>query len=415
MAAQNHSNGSRAGAAGLALLFCLAAACATMEAPRGGPEDRTPPTVVAFSPDSGSVALKGVDRFVVTFSEKVQPRPAETVLRLYPDLEIRKTKWKGRREMTVELFDTLPADTTIIVEIPRGVVDIHRVPSKQTWIFPLATADSFPPGTVAGQILLAGEPVKGAVAELYAVPPDSSTWERQPLLRRAEADTSGRFALPWLPAPGGPWLLRVFVDANGDLRAGENEAQRLWPEEYDLRSGSETLDVGILNLFDPKTPGRIEALGPSPSPWDGNVFGWPLAIADDDTGFVPVHARTAPTGFAASSPGDTVGWDEAGPGLVRLILFVDLDGDSLLSALPDTLAPDSVVWSWEPFAWADSIEVEPGRPVWTTLPAFPDTLSRSPNPPAPVSSRPDSTLMTTAADSLAAASPDSVPPPEPEE
>ena len=40
-------------------------------------------------------------------------------------------------------------------------------------------------------------------------------------------------------------------------------------------------------------------------------------------------------GLAACAPGDTSVWHEAGPGLTRLILFVDLDGDSLLSALPE--------------------------------------------------------------------------------
>jgi len=407
---------------GLALLFCLAAACATIESPSGGPEDRTPPEVAAFAPDSGSVGLTGVDEFVVTFSEKVQPRPAETLMRFYPDLEVAKTKWKGRRTMIVQLLDTLPADTTIVVEIPVGVSDIHRVTSKRSWVFPLATADSFPPGVIEGQVLLEGEPVDGAVAELYNVPPDSSTWEREPLLRRVEADTTGVFRLSWLPVPGGPWLLRVFVDSSGDLRAGEKEAQRLWPEHYLLDDLVSERSLGILNIFNPTTAGRIEALGVGPEPWEGDVFGWPMAIAEEDTGFAPAFANTAPRGFAAAAPGDTSAWDEAGPGLTRLILFVDLDGDSLLSALPDSLLgithhdlpADSVTWSWEPFAFADSIDVEPGRPVWTTLPAFPDTVAPCPTPPRPAVAAFDTTAAA-ASDSLSTTPTDSIPPPAPEE
>ncbi len=370
--------GRRGGAVGLALLLCLAASCATMEMPTGGPPDITPPEIIAFSPDSAAVGLVGVDRLVFQFSEKMTRRPAESFMRFYPDLEVRKTKWKSRRTLTVILADTLPADTVIVVEIPKGLQDAHRVPSVGSLVFPIATADSIPDGVLAGQALLEGEPAAGAVVELYEVPPDSVDWTRQPVVRRAEADTIGRFTVPWLTRPAGPWLVRVFFDDNDDLRPGESEPSRLWPGEFSLTADLAERDLGVLTVYKPTTPGSIIGL---PAEGDSTVFGWPLSIAEDDTGFAPGHARSAPAGLLAVSPGDTNVWSEAGPGLTRLVLFRDLDGDSLMSAIPDSVAADSVAWLWEPFALVDSLEIEAGLPVEVQLPAVPDTMIRCLVPP----------------------------------
>ena len=44
---------------------------------------------------------------------------------------------------------------------------------------------------------------------------------------------------------------------------------------------------------------------------------------------------------------------------MRAIFFVDLDGDSLLSAFGD---PADTLWALEPWAMVDSLDVEPGLP-----------------------------------------------------
>jgi hypothetical protein len=76
------------------------------------------------------------------------------------------------------------------------------------------------------------------------------------------------------------------------------------------------------------------------------------------------------------APGDTTSIPDAGPGLVRLIFFVDADGDSLFSLLPGTDAdPDSGRWYFEPYAVDDSLTVEPGLTSPFPAPVFGDTLA----------------------------------------
>ncbi len=394
-----HAAATRAGALAPALLACLAASCAQVEPPRGGPEDRTPPVLLTVRPDSGAVGLRGVDRLEFTFSEKVDPRPAQRFLKLYPPLEIAKTKWHGRRRAEVLLRDTLPADTVVVVEIPRGLPDAHRVPSDRTRRFPVATADSLPPGRIVLMAVYHDGAARDAVLELYPAEPESLPWNRRELARRAEADTTGRIEVPWLPAPGGPWVARLFLDENHDLRVGESEAQRLLPGDYTTTGEAPRTNLGTVRLFAPRDPGSVLGFYPALAESARALFGWTAKVAELDTGFVPVHAGASDPPRRRVAVGDTTVWDQAGPGAVRIVLFADLDGDSLLSALPDSTAlADSVVWTWEPYAVADSLAVEPGMPLTLTLPWVP-TLG-TPCPAAPPV-RP--TAATAPSDTLAAA------------
>lgn len=409
MARRPHAAAARAGTLLPALLACLVAACAQVEPPRGGPEDRTPPVLLSVRPDSGAVGLRGVDRLEFTFSEKVDPRPAQRFLKLYPPLEIAKTKWHGRRRAEVLLRDTLPADAVVVVEIPRGLPDAHRVASDRTRRYPVATAGSLPGGRLAMKVLHHDEPARDAVLELYPLVPDSLPWNRRELARRAEADTAGRIEVPWLAAPGGPWVARLFLDENHDLRPGENEAQRLLPGTFATTAGAPLADLGTIRLFAPRDPGSVRGFYAGAADPGANLFGWVAKIAEQDTGFAPVHPGGAAPTPSRVAVGDTSVWDQAGPGAVRVVLFADLDGDSLLSALPDSTAlADTVTWTWEPFVVADSLTVEPGLPLPFALPAVPPhgipcLVAPPPRQAAPAA--PDSLAAAPADTTAAAAAP----------
>ncbi len=408
------AHSGRATAFGLALGLASTLACATIEAPTGGPVDETPPVLAASSPDSGSVGLAPFDRFELVFSEKVQPLPAERILKLYPPLEIRKSGWSGRRRLVVELAGPVPADTVLLIEIPAGLTDVHRVRSAATTIVPLATAAAFPPGVIHGVLREEEGPAGRGVVELFALPPDSLEWFQQDPLRRAAADSLGRFALRWLPVPGGPWLLRAFTDLDGDMRPGEKEGQRLLPDTFAVSFEGPERDAGAWILYDPRTPGRIVMPPVDPDPWTGAVCGWSMRIAEEDSGWTPSHGRRIPRGLRVAAPGDSAVWPDAGPGPTRLILFVDVDGDSLHGALPDSLAADSVTWSWEPFVLVEDLDVPPGLDLAASAPRFPAELTAASAPPAiaipdSAAARGDSTVVgepqSAATDSLAGGNP----------
>ena len=130
--------------------------------------------------------------------------------------------------------------------------------------------------------------------------------------------------------------------------------------------------LGIRTLYQPDAPGslagRLEQRPLQPGP----VFAFTRKIGEDDPGFTPEPqpARSI-AGQAVPDTGDFI-LEEVGPGLVRAVFFVDIDGDSLLSAVP--VPPDSVLYL-EPWALVDSLLVEPGLTASMPAPFWPDTLT----------------------------------------
>nr|MEE4268937.1 Ig-like domain-containing protein [Candidatus Krumholzibacteria bacterium] len=398
--------------AGLSLL----AACAVVEAPPGGPQDTDPPFVTFVMPDSGATDLGLVKTLRIAFSEKMDRQPATSWLHFFPDQRVKKTKWKGATVAEVELEDYLPADTLIVVEIAGGMKDAHKVPNPQGRRFPIATGDSIPLGSLAGLLLLEGEPLADAVVELFSLEPDSLEYYQRPLVRRTETDDKGAYRFNWLPVPGGPWVARAFGRSGGSLRPGDNDPQRLLPDTLSLTAEEPLRLVDVVTLYKHDTPGRL-LVGPfAPGPYPGEVFAFARIISDADTGYV---ARAIPRGQAELSflfP-DTGGVvDPVPPGTVRVIAFVDVDADSSFSVVPDTVLgaevaarTDTVTWYLEPWTMVEGLQVEPGLPGEFVFPLWTDSLVVAQPPPvAPALPAMSDSLAALLADSLGFAVPDTL-------
>jgi len=389
------------------LSLALLAACAQPLPPPGGPEDRTPPHLVAARPESGSTGHGPTDRVRIEFSEKMDRAEAYRWLNVFPDRKIRKTGWSGARIATVEFEEPLPADTVVVVEIKPNMKDLHGVPQPQGRRWAFATGDSIPDGAIGGGVVLEDEPLGRAVVELLPAGPDSVRLVQRPVLRRAVADSAGIWKLRWLPATGEAWLLRAYDDRNLDRRAADSEAQRVFPDTLRLMPDRRNLDVGVLVVYRPDTPGQLagELSGRPDTP--GDVFAFVLSIAEEDTGYVPAPDRPgAPAAQAVPDTG-TFTLTGAGPGLVRAVFFVDLDGDSLFTAVGDTA---DTVWALEPWALVDSLEAAPGLTTPLPAPVWPDTLTPWPAPARPDTLASPDTLQAAPGDTAAGA-----PQEEPEE
>jgi len=349
-------------------------------------------------PESASTGHGPIKELRFTFSEKMDRVDAYRWLNIFPDRTISGTSWKGARQAIVKLEEPLPADTVVVVELLPGIQDKHRVPQHRGRTFVFATGDSLYDGEITGSLVLEDQPLGGAVVEIIADGPDTVKLAERPVLRRAVADSSGVWRLRWLPANGDRWLLRAYADDNNDRRQADNEAARLWPDTLRLTPELPALETCVRIIYRPDTPGELTgALAGRPDS-SGAVMAFLLTIADTDTGYVPA-LQPAATGIAQAVP-DTGAFIliDAGPGLVRTIFFVDVDGDSLLGALPQ---PADTLWALEPWALVDSLEVEPGLVSSLPAPVWPDTLTPWAAPVIP-------DTLSALADSLGAALVDSL-------
>lgn len=386
----------------LAVSLILAAACAVVEPPPGGPVDTTPPQLTAMVPDSGSTGVGNLKTIRLTFSEKMDRTSAITWLHFFPDQRIRQTKWHGSTEAEVILEFPLTPDTVIVVEVASGMRDAHKVKSRQGRRFPISTGDSIPAGAISGILIMAESAVTDGVVELYDVPPDTLEYFQQPLLRRTATDQTGAYRFDWLPVPGGPWLIRAFSDPDNNLRPGDKEAQGLLPDTLRLTTANPEVSPGVTTLYAWNTPGRI-LVGPFAEPeHGGQVMAWTMAVAEDDTGWTPATEDGSANTIFLLDPGSGGVIGEVKPGLARVIFFVDVDGDSTFSGVVDTLltdipdslrttAPDSAdvqKWFLEPWFMVDGVEIVPGLETALEIPAI--TYSISPwTPPDPEPAAPD--------------------------
>lgn len=388
-------------------------ACAVVEPPPGGPVDTQPPFVTFVFPDSGATGLGEVKKLKIAFSEKMDRQPATGWLHFFPDQRIRKTSWKGATVAEIELEESLPADTLIVVEISGGMRDSHKVKSKGGRRYPIATADTIAAGALAGILVLEDQPLTNGVVELYGMQPDTLEYFQRPLVRRTVTDAKGAYRFDWLPVPGGPWVARAFGSKDGSLRPGERDPQRLLPDTLQVTRENPEQVVGITTLFNYHTPGRL-LTGPfTPPDYPGRILAFTMVIGDADTGFVAVPTRGTrfPMSVLLPDTGGTV--REVKPGLNRLIAFVDVDADSNFTAVPDTLLgaavaalTDTVSWYMEPWTLVEGLQVEPGLDSRFTMAAWGDSLAAAEAPPPPPTV-PDS-LAAGMVDSLGVALPDSL-------
>jgi hypothetical protein len=402
--------------AALLAAVVLAAACAVVEPPPGGPLDIDPPWLVASTPDSGAVGVGPVTTLRFRFSEKMDRKPAVGWLYFFPDQRIRRTKWHGAVEAEVELESPLPPDTTIVIELASRLTDAHKVKSRTGRRFPIATGASIPSGSLAGVLVMGDSAVTRGVVELYDLPTDSLTFDDMPMLRRTVTDRTGAYVFDWLPVPGGPWLLRAFVDKDGDLRPGDKEAVRLLPDTLAITADSPAAAAAVATLYPPDTPGRLLVRPFTLFGAAEPVVFFTQRVTDADTGWTPQPVADARTNFKVLPAAAGGAIDKVAPGANRVAMFVDIDRDTTFGPVPrDAVqalglefswnlsdpAGDTTGWYLEPLVVVEAPAVDPGLDTWWSVP---DSTALLVPWPAPPPAEPDSSAA--AADTSAAAAPE---------
>ncbi len=216
----------------LAVLAGLGAAgCAKKGPPSGGPPDLEPPRLIASSPDSGAAGVPRDARLTLTFSEGMEPRTTGDAVALAPRIEIRQRRWKGNT-LELALDDTLAADRVYTLFVGTGARDRHGNALASGAAIMFSTADSFPPGTIEGQVEARGMGAAGIYLWGYVTPhePDSTARDYDAL---AFTDADGRFRMAGLAVPAA-YRLWAFADINHN-RSFEPQIDVLAPIDTVLR------------------------------------------------------------------------------------------------------------------------------------------------------------------------------------
>ena len=100
--------------------------CAKQMPPRGGPEDKIPPTIVNINPIPGATNVPTNTKIEMTFSERMRINTVEDAVFMSPlPSENLFFRWKGKK-FKIDFPDTLKKDRTYVLTIGAKSTDLHN-------------------------------------------------------------------------------------------------------------------------------------------------------------------------------------------------------------------------------------------------------------------------------------------------
>ena len=219
--------------AGSIIIFCLfmltVFSCARMGNPDGGWYDEEPPRILGTSPADGSNDVNS-KKVTILFNEFITlNNPTEKVVVSPPQLETPEIKVSGKH-ITIELQDKLKENTTYTIDFSDAIADNNEGNPLGNYTYSFSTGNTIDTMEVAGYVLEAQnlEPVKGILVGLYSNLNDTA-FQRQPMLRVARTDGSGRFIIKGVAK--GDYRIYALQDVDGNYRFNQQSEKLAFTPE----------------------------------------------------------------------------------------------------------------------------------------------------------------------------------------
>lgn len=239
----------------------VTAACAKIEAPSGGPEDREGPKILFHTPADLSTAVPRDARVTIGFSERMDRQSVEDWLFVTPDLPVGTRDWE-RGELTLSFRAPLDTAATYVVLLGTGAKDRRgNVLAEPLQI--AFTAGSAPAaGAISGKLEGVKQKTSGLLVWSYnldklsaeertAGVPDFDSHDPD---RIAQADAKGEFLLRGL-VPGARHLVYALVDVDAN--------RRYTPDQDFFCAAEDTIPAAAspvpitITVVHPREPGSI--------------------------------------------------------------------------------------------------------------------------------------------------------------
>ncbi|MES2521070.1 MAG: Ig-like domain-containing protein [Gemmatimonadota bacterium] len=217
----------------------VAAACANVTEPPGGPPDVNAPVVLKVTPDSGVISARP-KAVVVQFDEVISevPRGAQNLAEIVfisPKSGNVEVDW-GRSKLSIKPSNGWRPNTVYSVIVNPGIVDLrnNRLDSTIRTVF--STGGPIPNTRLTGAAFdwTAGKHAPRALVEALFV----DSVKKDTTFYQALADSLGRYELRYLPP--GPYLLRTVIDRNNNRGL---EPLEPWDTTRVVVTGTSTADL----------------------------------------------------------------------------------------------------------------------------------------------------------------------------
>lgn len=186
--------------------------CAMQQAPGGGPDDKTSPTVVTTIPAAESVTVPRRTKIIITFSEWIAPASKKGIT-IFPPLPVKIEVVANR--LIIKPVGMLNEATTYHIGITTTLQDLHTNPISSPVSLMFSTGPSLDSGSLAGciveQTVQFTQPKVALFRSPWAV--GDSGFMGQPAYL-TQTDSSRQFTFSHIGI--GTYRLVAYVDKNND-------------------------------------------------------------------------------------------------------------------------------------------------------------------------------------------------------
>jgi uncharacterized protein (DUF2141 family) len=185
-----------------------------MEAPPGGPVDKSGPMILSCMPEKGAIGIPRDNKVSILFSERVDRRTIETAVFVSPRPEGKlKYDWDGNK-LDIILPDSFALNATYIVSVGAAVADLRNNKMEQSFQLAFSTGQTINQGKLEGAVFQNNKPAPNITIGLY----DSALIGKETFLDSVypayftQSDKDGKYILDYLS--DGDYFLYAFNDKN---------------------------------------------------------------------------------------------------------------------------------------------------------------------------------------------------------
>lgn len=197
--------------------------CATINNPEGGPQDKTPPTLLSSNPADQQLNVS-TNTITLDFSEEIQQNNLNRELQITPNLD-NKFRIRTDENQLQIIFDNPLADsTTYILNFGEGIQDITEKNTAAGLKLAFSTGSYIDSSRVSGTVvnMLTNEPLNEGIVALYPAKDTLSIRKNKPYYQ-AKTNAAGEYNFTNIKE-GAYRIYAVQDQNNNSLYDNENEA-----------------------------------------------------------------------------------------------------------------------------------------------------------------------------------------------
>ena len=246
--------------------FLVAAGCANIQRPMGGPRDKTPPKLLKATPvnETRNFSAKQIQ---LDFDEYFKLSNEYTEITITPNMEkIPEFNIKSK-SLIIKLKDTLAKNTTYVINFGKAIADVNESNILKNFTYVFSTGPNIDSLSISGNVIntLTQVKEKDVTVLLFPLRLDTLFGKKKPAIY-ATTDSSGNFKLGNLHT--GDYTLYALKETQVN-KVYDNDAELIAFHKTPIHLTKDTAGIH-LNLFK-QVPPKLRLVDRRVDP-DGKLF-----------------------------------------------------------------------------------------------------------------------------------------------